>query len=103
VDDVRAALVGPRGRDCEVARLEDRGDAVAAARVLDADAPGLPRGPLAADADVATGVHAEVARAGVGEQPRRLFDRPALHERPRVERAARPALHAAPHAPPHGP
>src|SRR5205807_938607 len=57
VEDVVAARVGAGRRDREIARFDDRGDAVTYGRMLDADAP------AAAHADVAARVDGVAAQA----------------------------------------
>ncbi len=87
VDDVGAALVGPRRRDREAARrgVQHGGRPARRGRVLDADAPRAAGRPLAEHADVAPRVHAQVPGAGRAQDRDDAVDRPALHEPRRVQ------------------
>ena len=69
----------------EVARLDDRGDAVAVQRVLDPRAPGRVGQRRAAGPDVAAGVDRVVGDAVALEQLAAAVDRPALDEPRRVD------------------
>ena len=89
VDDVRAALGGAGGGDGEVAAGDDGEDGAGAARVADADPPGLARRRFTRELDVAAAVDRVVTRAVGGEQIAGPLDRPSLDHARRVERAVR--------------
>ena len=99
VDDVVAALVGARCRDGEVARLDDGRDPVADERMLDPDAPRPCRPGPAAHADVPARIDRKAREPSLLEERDGPVDRPALHERGRVESTGRTVVEVAPRLP----